>query len=870
MPEKTFMSNSASPSFAELSAKPSTVAIPTTISINPGPKTFSTASANPNNNEPKNDMLFGHDTKNTTQNASEVFNINFKPNVLDSYDVYTYHWKLFITPLSAATSGKVLNYNQQTVIVESGVSDLTIDRIEINGVAVPSIQAGTGTQTTLKFEIFEPGSAELLDKMFYEATALGMGNWFVMPCFLQLEFRGRTPEDSNTVNSGIGGPLADLKWVWPIKISNCKANVNETGTKYSFEAIFYNELAQTNPYFSVQHSVTLDGLTTFEKAMDLLEDKLNVDQYEKLMDNYSIPDTYKIIVDDKLKNIQLVSPEFNTATRRNSDFINLNQKMATFNTGTGIDKIVDSLLMSTKYFQEKIQGSTTPSSTPGTANTVQNQMKKLWRVVTETKPIAFDPLRQDNAVEITVYIVEYDIGAIDVIAAQTGQTVDTRTATVKRVNEYLEKKILNKIYNYIFTGLNDQIINFDLNLNFSFAAALSRFSGIYIDSNTQTTGIVAQRNPENEKKVAEQIRKTIQFVNNAKDEKQIRERVETARLALQQSTLPDEDKQRYTILLNNARPTSRRAFTQEIQRTGGINTAGNLNREYSTSLSLAKSASTDSNIVPRFISDVQINTPAARQAYEKAIANRKGKLRPIPFRETNQEVNASNNIDPDANAGRARLASVFSTALYSTLDASLQMIKLTIKGDPFWLYPKPIQAGITSLTYKSTLAPQDAIKMIKSEHILNNGDILNVYGTDNFIVLRLRAPRIYENLPDTVDPYTEIETFSGVYRVIEVVSRFENGMFTQELSCNLDPMINLRDLPEFLQQIERSLQTNNASVASVNNSTIQPESIKQQRIKSNDILETGFTDELPYLDNYEMDDSSNIPPYNGNIFGRGG
>lgn len=866
MSERNFMSSSANQPTAETS-RGNRNTTNTTGSSNPGPGRFSTASANPDRSESKTNSAFSHDAKNTTQSSNGEFNVNFKPNVLDYYDVYTYHWKLFITSLSDATSGQILTPSNQTIIVESGLTDLTIDKIELDGIAVPSVQAGTGTQTTVKFEIFEPGSAELLDKMFYEATAMGIGNWFVMPCFLQLEFRGRTPEESEAPNSGIGGPLSDLKWVWPVKITNCKANVSEAGTRYNFDAIFYNELAQANPYFSVQHNITLDGLTNFESAMQSLEDKLNTDQFEKLMDNYSIPDTYKIIVDSKLRNIELVSPEANSSTKRNSDFIDLNKKSATFNSGTGIDKIVDSLLMSTKYYQEKIQGSTTPSSTPGTANTVQNQMKKLWRIVTETKPIAFDALRQDNAVEITVYIVEYDIGTMDAVASQTGQTVDTKDATKKRINEYLEKKILSKIYNYIFTGLNDQILNFDLNLNFSFAAALSRFGGIYIDSGTQTTGVTAQRNAENEKNVAEQVRKTIQFVNSAKNEKEITARIQQTRTALEGSTLPDADKTRYITLLNNARPASRRSFTREIQRVGGIDTAGQLNQTYETLRSQAKSLAAPVGEGFRFISDVQLNTPSARAAYEISIANKKGKLRPIPYRETNQEVNSSNNIDPESNAGRARLASVFSTALYSTLDASLQMIKLTIKGDPFWLYPKPLQSGVTTIPYKSMLSPQEAIRLIKSEHVLNNGDVLNILGTDNFIVLRLRAPKIYEDTSGEIEPYTEIETFSGVYRVISIVSKFENGVFSQELSCNLDPMINLRDLPEFLQQIEANIRIGDLTLTG-NNTIIREEAIKTQRIRATGVETDGISNTQPLAPLPVENETSNIPSEITDVYGR--
>src|SRR5271166_5211719 len=49
--------------------------------------------------------------------------LKFLPNLLDNYDVYTYHWKLFITSLENASAGTIFNLANQIVIAESGVSD---------------------------------------------------------------------------------------------------------------------------------------------------------------------------------------------------------------------------------------------------------------------------------------------------------------------------------------------------------------------------------------------------------------------------------------------------------------------------------------------------------------------------------------------------------------------------------------------------------------------------------------------------------------------------------------------------------------------------------------------------------------------------
>ncbi len=727
--------------------------------------------------------------------SSDEFELTFLPNILDNFDVYTYHFKLFITSLENASAGTVLSTDNQIIIAESGVTDLTIDKVEIHGITGPSIEAGTGTQTILKFEITEPSGAGLLDKMFYQATALGIGNWLVMPCYLQLEFRGRDQQTSESSINGAPSALAGLKRLWPIKLTNAKANVTKVGTKYEFDAIMYDELAQSNSYFAIQQNVVLSGLTKFGDAMQNLEDKLNADAYEKLIDNYSIPDTYKIIVDSKLVDIGIADPSDTKSTSFGADYINFKAKTASFNAGTGVDKIIDAILGNTKTFQKLMQGSATAAGEPKPSQALPDQMKKLWRIVTEARPIKFDALRQDNAVAITIYIVEYDLGMTDANPTQTGQTPETIAADRRRMIEYVKKKIMNKKYNYIFTGLNDQIINFDLNMNFSYAASLARFGGIYYDSAIRMTGVAVQKdNDEKEKKATEILRNILHNINDSPNDKGSDANIKKARDAIVDSKIDPVLISRYTTLLDHAKKVDRQTFVTQLTDAKGLDAAGKLSQSKKNAGYLAAPvSSTNANGTPinlRFISDVNENSPESKEAYEMSKALRRGKLRPVPYREGQHEA-ALGGTDPSSDAGRARVANIFSTALYSNLDASLQHVKLTIKGDPYWLYPRNIDSNLTAL-------PRLSIESIKDT---NNTQSVNTMCTDNFAVIRFRTPRIYNTTTGSVDPFTESEAFSGVYKVITIVSKFEMGKFTQELTCILDPVINLTD---FLKEMEAS------------------------------------------------------------------
>jgi len=740
-----------------------------------------------------------HDTNNIVTSPNDAaLNLQFEPNILDNYDTITYHWKLFIVPPAVTSSGNVMNLSTQSIIVESGVTDLTIDKVDLRFLTTPSVESGTGVLTNVKFEIVEPAGAGLIDKMFYQSVALGIGNWHVMPCYLQLEFRGRDAESSNA-ESGAPGSIGNLKWIWPLKIGDIKANVTNVGTRYDFTAILYNQVTQSNVNFSLKYNAVLNNLTTFSSAMAELEDKFNADQLLSLISNASIPDVYKIVVDPKIANYKITPANSNTNSVRSNDFVSFGDKTASFNVGTSIDKIIDSLLSNTDEYQKGVVGAMTPGGEGVPMNSEISQMKKFWRIITEARPLQFDKRRQNNANEFTIFVVEYDIGILDSNTSQTNAGPATREASRKRLATYAKKSILKKKYSYIFTGLNDQILNFDLNLNCAFGAAAARLGGVYSNSAMADKGVVNQNNSVEEAAVTKKLTDAISFQNNAltADSVEGRASVTEARNSIVGSELSPETKARYLKILEKSKPENRLIYLKEVGAAGGIDNDAELARVRSTSTNIARPVS---DFVGTFVSDVDINGQLAKDTYQAFLDSTQGKLRPIAFYETVQDRAVGLGVESNSNSGIQKLSSMFSVALHSGLDASLQKIKMTIKGDPFWLFPQPV-ADNNHQMFNSLKPVNEALAHIKQGHF-NITDSVNIYGSDNFIVIRFRTPRIFSidsNVEDSTNAFNEVETFSGVYKVVVITSHFEAGKFTQELECILDPEIRLLD---FMNEIE--------------------------------------------------------------------
>jgi len=781
------------------------------------------------------DNGYSHEVNNTVvSSAKEDLDLALKiqPNILDNYDAVTYHWKLFITDPATSSSGQVFDVSKQTIIAQTGVTDLTIDKVEIRGSVTPSIETGTGVATFVKFEVTEPAGAGLIDKMFYQSVALGIGNWAVMPVYLQLQFKNRNPETSETDDGAIG-ELTNLKWLFPIKLSRIKANVSTVGTRYEFEGIYYNDFAQSNANFTLQQNTVLNDLSTFSKAMAELQDKLNADQIHKLIANYSIPDSFKIIVDQKIADYKITPVDKSTNPRRNDNFVTFENKDASFTSGTAIDKVIDSLLSQTAEYQMSMLNAPAAGREGAPMNEEPSQMKKFWRIITETRPLQFDPRRQDIAKEFTIFIIEYDLGVLDANVFQTSAPPITLAAERKRLATYVKKSILRKKYNYIFTGLNDQILNFDLTINNAFANSQARFDGIYQNPSMSDIGVVNHTHSSDEAEITNALSAAISLQNNAKtaNTQSATAAVVTAREKIERSDLPLALKQRYTTLLEKSKPESRMAFLAEVQDRGGINNDGTLSAARTRAVNLAKPIT--EKITQQqfnFISDVDVESQAAKSAYMELMQNSQGKLRPIARVESMQDRQTGLGVESSSNSGIQKLSNMFSVALHSGLDGSFQRIRMTIKGDPFWIFPQPTERADTRI-FNSLKGETAAIEWIKNAHFRLT-DAVNYYGTDNFLIIRFRTPRIFniDENPDTSDPNTDIETFSGVYKLVEITNKFGVGKFEQELHCVLDPEIRLLNFMDQINTESAKIDTPTSPTDLISKTPLPSSGIKTQKI----------------------------------------
>ena len=106
-----------------------------------------------------------------------------------------------------------------------------------------------------------------------------------------------------------------------------------------------------------------------------------------------------------------------------------------------------------------------------------NVSKLVTTISTASENIAYDPLRRDYARKYTyiIHLTESTTPPIGIREEFSGGTEYTN----KRIKNYREKRAIRKRYDYNFTGVNLDVLNFDLQYNYQYVYGLDTLTGLY-------------------------------------------------------------------------------------------------------------------------------------------------------------------------------------------------------------------------------------------------------------------------------------------------------------------------------------------------------------------------------------------------------
>lgn len=409
------------------------------------------------------------------QTTPDKVNGIFQPNILDYFDNTAYHFKLYMLPFTDIAARKY-NSSSKTLLAQSGVtSDVNITSIDYESYLGMSERYSSGTALSFDIVLTEPHGSTVLDRMARYAADTKVENYQRIPYFLELSFKGHANDEYDMMEQ-----IRDKVWRWRLVFMKIDMTINASGTVYRIKAQAYNDTALNDVNGVINEVASIDAATVgeyFEKLAESLNKKDDTGN-EKTANKWSfffekpIAEQPLVIADsDATANS---SATFSAGTASGSTRI-------AFNKNTSIIRILETVLGNTEYFQKLVRQSDTASGSVDEESKQKDKFAQLFRVYSTADILSYDADLNSYVQEFSYYVKHYSIPSLF-------HEPPIPENSIYRLNNLISEGFLKKKYDYVFTGLNDQVLDFDMKFDFSFFYGTPKQQGVSINpgANTQS------------------------------------------------------------------------------------------------------------------------------------------------------------------------------------------------------------------------------------------------------------------------------------------------------------------------------------------------------------------------------------------------
>lgn len=396
-------------------------------------------------------------------------------NPLGDVEQPSYHWKFYIgTETGESTIPTV-------IIAETGLTSFNITDVEMEAIIAPNFQTKNIGATNFTIKIAEPMGMSLPDKMLASAVKAGVKNFMKCPYYVSVDFLGYDPV------SGAPKRPVDKRWLWRIFITKLTTDLDSTGGRHTIEAVGYNEIANFDQFNMIKTPINIDfskGQGTLGEVMDLVKKQINAG----LEKSYNVKNGGKApftvdIQDKPYPNGGKVGRPFDHKLIRDQKFLDSsrNQGITQISRGTDIGRLIDYLLSVSETATQMANPAESATENDGESK----EFSTIHRVDTTVQNLEYDNVSQDYRRLITFYVRGHD----NVRAANSAKGADDAAAQGKKKLSFVAgQNYLKKEYQYIFTGQNTEVVDFNINLNFNFAIATNLMQG-HISTELASPGI---------------------------------------------------------------------------------------------------------------------------------------------------------------------------------------------------------------------------------------------------------------------------------------------------------------------------------------------------------------------------------------------
>ena len=446
------------------------------------------------------------------------------PNPLNLYWQPTYHFKLFMAgdefTLSNTTNYQSLvgqingNSIKQVIIAETGVTGYNIKDVEIDTVNAQNGYTKEQKATVITITITEPLGISFLDAIFEGSAYLRIFDYTKVNYFLMLTFTGYDSSDAQTGTDGsyAGNPIplkAPFKnggqWLWSLKFNKIEVKLNEGGGVYKLyltsteaESVIYEDKIIS----TMTDGLTVEGATLgamfndfAQKLTDKWKEKFPDPSGKTLMKFQIVTHPIPWLGGQDPKDFSMINTEPDKSSIHALALDSTGSKgtpTAHVGPSTTVNEFISSAIKSTEQGQKLIVDDPTPQSpdvSGGQATPTGNvRTSTLFSIEPVIDNVAIDPKTGNYGKVITIHVIPH---MSQTAILDPAQRDDAKSPAVQRamITALMTNGFLKKEYDYVFTGLNTEVIDFNIDFTLAWQPMSPKLGGARAQALNETVNM---------------------------------------------------------------------------------------------------------------------------------------------------------------------------------------------------------------------------------------------------------------------------------------------------------------------------------------------------------------------------------------------
>lgn len=388
--------------------------------------------------------------------------MSYSSNPLNTYAIYSYNIAIYmIDPKNLKNIPSIKN----KILIADNFSQaqFNIQSVEQTNIVGNDIVRASYANR-FDFVITEQNGSSFFSKIVEASQSLKIPNHLKAMYLVEITFPARDNRNMPT--------RYPTKFYYPVTFIDVVASIDTGGSTYNITAYENSTMGYTYLSKNSQSTIEIKGQTLGEVIADL-EKKLNDAENANWLADFNAiyPNIYSVTFDGDAQDWASWSIESSTSNTS----VNPNNKDGeklpfSLNSGTDITEFIGRILKSTVEFKKlpALSGGFIKENQNESSSVGASKIPYTYKVVANIENLQYDLLRQDYQKKIIFKIKKHLATGLVVDPAYAQKTLNNSSEQKKRISAFKNSGLLRKRYDYIFTGNNTEVINFDIKLQYTY------------------------------------------------------------------------------------------------------------------------------------------------------------------------------------------------------------------------------------------------------------------------------------------------------------------------------------------------------------------------------------------------------------------